>query len=256
MLDPLTVLRRGPGLVLLSGPTGSGKNSAAMAIIQSLDLSKMSAATIEIAPRIALAGVQQSVVPDLDAQLPMLQQHLAMDTDLVYVRELHSPALAQLVCHAATGRRIISTIHTSDSTSALERLESLGVPPDEILALAPTIQAQRRLPRLCRSCRTPTSINGRALGREGPAIVFEAPGCERCKGTGRRGWRLAAERITPGLSDDGRALRRRFREGRRGAALREAVVAAGLVTLRQSAVRLALGGEVDATDAIVGTPPG
>lgn len=250
MLDPLTVLRRGPGLVLLAGPAGSGTDAAAMAILRALDLSTLSAATIEVSPRTRLAEVQQSVVPDLDAQLPMLQQHLSMDTDLIYISALHSPALAQLACEAASRRRILATVPAADTTGALEHLESLGVPADALLALAPTLQAQRRLPRLCRHCRAPVFADG------GTRLVFQAPGCAHCDGTGTRGSCLAVERVTLGLSDDGRALRRRLREGLRGAALREAVVAAGLVTLRQAAVRLALAGEVDHNAAITGTPPG
>ena len=112
MMDPMTALRVGPGLVLLVGPTRSGKNTAAMAILQSLDLGPISAATIEVKPRRALDGVQQTVVHDLDAQLPQLQRLMDLDTDLIYVRELSSGPLALCALESAISRRIISTLHT------------------------------------------------------------------------------------------------------------------------------------------------
>jgi len=255
MLDPLTVLRRGPGLVLLAGPTGSGKNTTAMALLQALDLSAWSAATIELAPRVALAGVQQTVVATHDDQLAMLGRLLAMDLDLLYVRELHSPAVASTVLTAATHRRVISTIHTADSTSVLDRLENMGAAPDLVVEGLSVVQAQRWLRRLCPDCRRPTTASGRAIGREGTVTVSEPVGCERCRGTGYRGRILATERFTLGLSPGGGALRREFLRGVRGAALRNAAIDAGLVTLRASAVQRVLRGETSLQEAIVSTPP-
>ena len=129
MMGPLTSLRHGPGLVLLAGPTGSGKSTAAMAMLQALDLTTLSAATIEIAPRRSLDGVQQTVVADFAAQLPMLRRLMDLDTDLIYVRELIDLPIMQCALESAISRRIISTVHVNNSTDALARLTNAGASP-------------------------------------------------------------------------------------------------------------------------------
>jgi type II secretory ATPase GspE/PulE/Tfp pilus assembly ATPase PilB-like protein len=231
MMDPLTALRVGPGMVLLAGPTNSG----------------------EISPRRSLVGVQQTVVADLSAQLSMLQRLMDLDTDLIYVRELSDSALIQYALESAISRRIISTVHAQTATDALGRLTDTGASPWLVCEAVRVAQAQRLLRRLCLDCRRPTTIPGDVLGRDAPTIVFEPVGCARCRG-GYRGRRLAVERFALDHSPLGIAIRRDFLAGLRGTDLHRAAREAGLVTLRESAIGLVLSGETSVAEALLHTP--
>jgi type II secretory ATPase GspE/PulE/Tfp pilus assembly ATPase PilB-like protein len=254
MMDPLTALRVGPGMVLLSGPTHSGKNTAVMAILQTLDLSTLSAATIEIHPRRALDGVQQTVVSDHDAQLAMLQRLMDLDTDLIYVRELIGESLIQCALESAISRRIISTVHTNTATDAIGRLTSGDISPWLVCEAVRVVQAQRWVRRLCPACRRATTVSGSVLGREMPTVVFEPVGCAQCR-EGYRGRRLVVERFALDHSPLGIAIRRDFLAGIRGEALHRAAREAGLVTLREAAIGLVLAGETSVVEALTETPP-
>ena len=247
MLDPLSVLRLGPGLVILGG---AHTTTVAMAAIRALDLSTLSAATVAVTPSAALPGVQQTIVRDLDAQLPMLDQVLLMDPDLVYVERLHRPALADRVFRAAESKRVLTTVTAESCLGMVAQLQALDISSERLLQQGPTLQVQKRIRRLCRSCRRLTTVSGDDMGRRIPTVVYEAVGCARCGGTGFKGWCFAAERLTPGLSTEGRALLRGLRKGLTGGPLREAVEAAGLVSLQQDAVRLALTGLIDHRDLV------
>lgn len=242
MLDPLSLLRLGPGLVILGG---THTTTVAMAALQALNLSALSVATVEVSPSTALAGVQQTIVSSLDAQLPMLKQVLLMDPDLIYVEQVQEPALAELIFRAAESKRVMTSVAAGSCLEVVEHLLELGISAERLLQVAPTVQVQQRMRRLCPYCRRLTTIPGADLERRVPTVVYEATGCSRCGGTGLKGWCFAAERLTPGLSAEGRALRRGLRSGLRGVALRDAVEQAGLTTLRQDAVRLALAGLID-----------
>lgn len=254
MMDPLTALRVGPGLVLLTGPAGSGKNTAAMAMFKGVDLSTMSAATIELTPRRAPDGVQQTRVADLSEQLPMLQRLMDLDTDLIYVRALCEGALTQCVLESAISRRLISTLQASNSTDALGWLAEAGESPWMVLEAVRVVQAQRWVRRLCPSCKTATTTPGSVLGQTGTVVVFEPSGCPHCKETGYRGRRLITERIAIDHSPLGIALRRDVLAGLRGPELHMAARRAGLVTLRQAALGLVLAGETSVAEAVQSTP--
>ena len=256
MMDPLTALRIGPGLVLIAGPTGSGKDTIVRACLQALDLSTMSAATIEIAPRFSLDGVQQTVVADFSGQLAMLQRLMDLDTDLIYVYELSDGALIECALESAISRRLISTIHTNTSTDALGRLTDAGASPWLVMEAVRVVQAQRWVRRLCPDCKKVTTVPGSVLDREGRVVVFEPVGCDRCRGTGYRGRRLATERFAIDHSPLGLTIRRDFLAGIRGEALHQAAREAGLITLRESAIGLVLKGETSVFEAIQHTLEG
>lgn len=254
MMDPLTALRVGPGLVLLTGPPGSGKSAAAMAMFKGVDLSTMSAATIERSPRRAPDGVQQTRVAELSEQLPMLQRLMDLDTDLIYVHALCEGALTQCVLESAISRRLISTLQASNSTDALGWLAETSESPWLVLEATRVIQAQRWVRRLCLSCRVATTTSGSVLGQAGTVVVFQPTGCARCKETGYRGRRLVTERFAIDHSPLGIALRRDVLAGLRGQDLHMAARRAGLVTLRQAAIGLVLAGETSVTEALEATP--
>lgn len=253
MMDPLTALRVGPGMILLVGPSRSGKDTAAMAMLQALDLSTLSAATVEISPRRSLDGVQQTVVADHDGQLAMLQRLMDLDTDLIYVRELLGSALVQCALESAVSRRIISTLQAGNATDALGRLADSGASPWLVCEAVRVVQAQRWVRRLCLACRRPTTIPGSVLGREVPTVVFEPVGCGECR-EGFWGRRLVVERFALDHSPLGVAIRRDFLAGIHGTALHRAAQEAGLVTLREAAIGLVLAGETTVTEALQETP--
>ncbi|MDG1484017.1 MAG: ATPase, T2SS/T4P/T4SS family [Myxococcota bacterium] len=254
MMDPLTALRVAPGMVLLAGPPRSGKNTAAMAMLQALDLSTLSAATIELSPRRSLDGVQQTMVADHDGQLAMLQRLMDLDTDLIYVRALCDSALTQCALESAVSRRIISTIEVDRATDALGRLSDHGPSPWLVCEAVRVVQSQRWVRRLCTACRRPTTISGSILGRAGPTVVFEPVGCEACR-DGFRGRRLVVERFALDHSPLGIAIRRDFLAGIRGEALHSAAREAGLITLREAAIGLVLAGDTSVAEALQETPP-
>ena len=205
-LDPasLTTLRRAlrspHGMVLATGPTGSGKTTTLYAALQSLDCDRLNVITAEDPIEYQLAGINQvHVRPDIGFGFPeALRSFLRQDPDVIMVGEIRDRETADVAVRAAlTGHLVLSTLHTNDAISAVTRLTDMGVEPFLIAAALRLSLAQRLLRRLCASCKRPER-SGAAfaaeLGIDGDEDVFGPVGCPLCGGTGYRG-RLAVVEV-------------------------------------------------------------
>lgn len=167
------------GIILVTGPTGSGKTTTLYAALQAIDRKTRSVFTLEDPIEYPLAEVRQSQINE-KANFTFargLRALLRQDPDVLLVGETRDPETAQLLARAAlTGHLVLSSLHTQDSFSAITRLLDLGVEP---YLLAPTLRmivAQRLARRLCEHCRTPDGRGG-----------FRAVGCDQCGHSGYRG---------------------------------------------------------------------
>ena len=186
------LLRRPDGLILVTGPTGSGKTTTLYAGIGALDSAKHNIMTIEDPIEYALSGIaQMQVNPATDLSFARgLRALLRQDPDIIMVGEIRDGETAQIAVEAAmTGHLVLSTLHTNSALGSVARMVDLGV---ERFLLAPVIRgliAQRLVRRLCETCRDwrPATEVDVALLRNGVRAGEDVPvatGCPACDGTG------------------------------------------------------------------------
>jgi general secretion pathway protein E len=235
---PLTAALRLPhGLVLVTGPTGSGKTTTLYAALSGLRGAERNIVTVEDPVEYHLDGISQIQVSrtiGLDFARA-LRAVLRQDPDVIMVGEIRDRETAVVATQAAlTGHLVIATVHTNTAAGALPRLADMGVEPFLLASTVRGAMAQRLVRRLCPHCRTPS--NSAALLLAGLAIkagvtpptgpVFEAAGCPACGGTGYRGRVAVGEYLA--VSD---AVRTGILAGRDEAALAALAKADGMTDL-------------------------
>lgn len=201
-LDPsleraiLQDLRRTAGVILLTGPTGSGKTTTLYTFLNALNSPDRKIITLEDPVEYQLPGLNQvQVRPELGFDFSHgLRSVVRQDPDVIMVGEIRDRETCQIALQAAlTGHLVFSTVHTNDAPSAFTRLLDLGVEEFLLNAGLISIIAQRLVRKLCEHCKTPTTVEIAAKGLEpsqlqGPDVtLFEAQGCEHCGGTGYQG---------------------------------------------------------------------
>jgi general secretion pathway protein E len=183
------------GIVLATGPTGSGKSTTLYASLQEIYSPQTNILTIEDpveyqVPGIAQIGVRPSIGLTFAAGL---RSFLRQDPDVIMVGEIRDHETAEIAIHAAlTGHLVFSTLHTNDAASAITRLLDMGVEPYLVASSVVGVVAQRLVRRVCPNCSTedhPTPETLAAIGiREADAGTFRrGKGCEKCQGSGYRG---------------------------------------------------------------------
>ena len=213
--DPATearfseVLHRPHGIVLVTGPTGSGKTTTLYAALGLLNTPERKILTVEDPIEYRLAGVNQTPVkPEIGLSFAAaLRSFLRQDPDVLIVGEIRDLETAPVAVQAAlTGHTILSTLHTNTASAAVTRLLDMGVEPFLITSTLNAVLAQRLVRRLCPHCREPyapteTELEafGPELGQHRPARLYRACGCEACSGSGFRG-RIAILELL--LTDD------------------------------------------------------
>jgi general secretion pathway protein E len=197
-------LDRGNGIVLATGPTGSGKTTALYAAMQRFNEPSRKIVTVEDPVEYDMPGFSQiQVRPEIGLGFSnVLRSVLRHDPDILMVGEIRDAATAEIAVQAAlTGHLVLSTLHTNDAPGALTRLADMGLAPYQITAAVTAVMGQRLLRTLCPVCRRPAADGAVMLADMGhrpiegaptPAI-FEAAGCERCGGTGYEGRVAVAE---------------------------------------------------------------
>lgn len=180
------------GIVLVTGPTGSGKTTTLYAALNLLNDRTRNILTVEDPIEYAMDGVGQTQV---NAKIGMtfaagLRAILRQDPDIVMVGEIRDGETAQIAVQASlTGHLVFSTVHTNDAVAAITRLKDMGVEPYLLASTLRAIVAQRLVRRLCPLCKKPSIIGPhekallRTIGAE-DATVYEGAGCPQCRGSG------------------------------------------------------------------------
>jgi type IV pilus assembly protein PilB len=229
-------LRHQHGMILVVGPTGSGKTTTLCSALTSLRSEQTNIVTIEDPVEYQIPGVNQTQIND-KIKLTFanaLRSILRQDPDVVLVGEIRDHDTARIAMQAAqTGHLVLSTLHTDDAPSCVTRLTDVGIEPYVTASALIGVIAQRLLRRLCTHCRrayVPDTDILRALkitDTEAPTITFyRAAGCDHCNHTGYRG-RVGIFEIMP-VTD---TLRRLIAQRGSEASLRDAAVSAGMLTL-------------------------
>jgi type IV pilus assembly protein PilB len=203
------------GMILVTGPTGSGKTVSLYTCLSILNQPGVNIATAEDPAEIMLAGVNQVNVNE-KAGLTFataLRAFLRQDPDVIMVGEIRDLETADIAIKAAqTGHLVLSTLHTNDAPSTLVRMLNMGVAPFNIASSVNIITAQRLARKLCTQCKRPEDIPPEALLRagfgeedlDGSWQPFGPVGCDHCKGTGYKG-RTGIYEVMP-ISDEMRQL--------------------------------------------------
>jgi general secretion pathway protein E len=181
------------GIILVTGPTGSGKTTTLYAGLRLLNDGTRNILTVEDPVEYAIEGVGQTQV---NAKVGLtfaagLRAILRQDPDVVMIGEIRDRETAEIAVQASlTGHLVLSTVHTNDAVGAITRMRDMRVEPFLLASTLRAVIAQRLVRRLCPSCARPVQASGSVsalLGFDDGAIVHEAVGCEECGGTGYRG---------------------------------------------------------------------
>ncbi len=235
----LDAISRPYGMVLVTGPTGSGKTVSLYTCLNILNRDGVNISTAEDPAEINLAGINQVNVDD-KAGLTFavaLRAFLRQDPDIIMVGEIRDLETAEIAIKAAqTGHMVMSTLHTNDAPATLTRLMNMGVPTFNIASSVLLITAQRLARRLC-NCKKPIDVPSKTLleagfteaDLDGSWTLFGPGGCERCKGTGYKG-RVGIYQVMP-VSE---AIQRLIMSGAGEMDLAEQAAREGVKNLRES----------------------
>lgn len=246
------------GILLVTGPTGSGKTTTLYAALSRLDHAELNIMTVEDPIEYDLDGIGQTQVnPKVDMDFARaLRAILRQDPDVVLVGEIRDLETAQIAVQASlTGHLVMATLHTNDSASAVPRLLDMGVEPFLLGSSLVGVLAQRLVRRLCPACReayAPTVREWQAVA-EGPvpARVWRAVGCPDCNGTGYRGRTGLYELLR---IDD--PLRRLIHDGAGEHAIRDYARQHGWRSLREDAQRWLRDGTTSSEEILRATREG
>ncbi|MCX7891632.1 MAG: type IV-A pilus assembly ATPase PilB [Burkholderiales bacterium] len=210
----LEAIGRPYGMILVTGPTGSGKTVSLYTCLNLLNKPGVNISTAEDPAEINLAGINQVNVNE-KAGLTFaaaLRAFLRQDPDIIMVGEIRDLETAEIAIKAAqTGHLVLSTLHTNDAPTTLTRLVNMGIPAFNIASSVILITAQRLARRLC-SCKVPANIPAEGLlsagfreeDLDGSWQAFGPGGCERCRGSGYKG-RVGIYQVMP-ISDEMRRV--------------------------------------------------
>jgi len=211
----LAAIARPYGMILVTGPTGSGKTVSLYTCLNLLNKAGVNISTAEDPAEIMMAGVNQVNINDRAGLTfaAALRSFLRQDPDIIMVGEIRDLETAEIAIKAAqTGHLVLSTLHTNDAPSTLSRLLNMGIAAFNIPSSVNLITAQRLARRLC-SCKRPQAIPAEALlaagfdaaDLHGSWQLFGPVGCERCKGSGYKG-RVGIHQVMPISEEMGRII--------------------------------------------------
>jgi len=185
------------GIILVTGPTGSGKTTTLYAILQTINKANINIITIEDPVEYQIKGISQiQVNPKIDLTFARgLRSIVRQDPDVILIGEIRDKETAEIAVQSAlTGHLVFSTLHTNDSASAITRLVDMGVEPFLISSSVLAVAAQRLVRVLCDNCKKtyePSTIYLKSIGVSpddfNQSQIYKAVGCERCISTGYKG---------------------------------------------------------------------
>jgi type IV pilus assembly protein PilB len=237
----LNAIHKPYGMVLVTGPTGSGKTVSLYTALNILNTEDRNISTVEDPVEINVPGINQ-VNLNLRAGLDFgaaLRAFLRQDPDVIMVGEIRDLETAEIAIKAAqTGHLVLSTLHTNDAPQTLTRLANMGVPPYNIASTVSLIVAQRLARRLCSNCKQPAELPKEALLKEGfteadlkDLVVYGPKGCDNCA-DGYKG-RVGIYQVMPISEEMGRIIM----EGGNALQLAEQAKKEGIADLRTSGLR-------------------
>ena len=234
-------IRQPQGMVLITGPTGSGKTSTLYACMSEIRSDEVNIITVEDPVEYELAGVSQVQVNEkVGLTFPyVLRAILRQDPNVIMIGEIRDLETAEIALQAGlTGHLVLSTLHTIDAPSAVTRLLDLGMPPFLIASSVLGVVAQRLVRMICPECKEEYKPKPELLARlslnhkDLPFKFYRGRGCPKCNYTGYRG-RTAIEEVMV----VGHKMRELVQSGASSDTLREAAQATGMTTLGRSGLR-------------------
>ncbi len=230
------------GMVLVTGPTGSGKTNTLYSALQSLNTPETNIMTAEDPVEFNLPGINQVQMKD---QIGLnfaaaLRSFLRQDPNIVLVGEIRDFETAEIAIKASlTGHMVLSTLHTNDAPSTISRMVNMGIEPFLVATSVNIIQAQRLIRRICKDCKEEISTLAEALvevgfsAEEAPTIkTYKGRGCEVCNQTGFKG-RVGLYEVME-ITDE---LRELIIIGASAIELRKKAIELGMITLRRSGLQ-------------------
>lgn len=227
------------GMVLVTGPTGSGKTNTLYSALQALNTSETNIMTAEDPVEFNLPGINQVQMKE---QIGLnfaaaLRSFLRQDPNIVLVGEIRDFETAEIAIKAAlTGHLVLSTLHTNDAPSTISRMVNMGIEPFLVATSVNIIQAQRLIRRICKDCKEEVHVPIEGLieigfsTEDAPSIKsYKGKGCQTCNGTGYKG-RVGLYEVME-ITDE---LRELIIIGASAIELRRKAIECGMLTLRQS----------------------
>jgi type IV pilus assembly protein PilB len=243
------------GMILVTGPTGSGKTTTLYSAVREMLTPEMNFVTVEDPVEYQLEGVNQVQV-NVKRGLTFagaLRSILRQDPDIVMVGEIRDTETIEIAVKAAlTGHLVLSTLHTNDAASTITRMLDMGVDPFMVSSATLLVSAQRLLRKLCDHCKDPIAAPAERLMHLGVTeqelsagpTLFRSVGCPRCNG-GYAG-RFAILETLPMKED----IKRMVVEGRSSLDIRQKAIDLGMITLRRCALLNALRGRTTVEEAL------
>ena len=233
------------GMILVTGPTGSGKTTTLYSVMHELNSPQYNIVTVEDPIEYELAGINQVAVrADIGLDFASaLRSILRQDPDIVMVGEIRDNETADIAVKAAlTGHQVLSTLHTNDAAGAITRLDDMGIEPFLISSSILMTCAQRLVRRICSNCKEqfvpePEIVAKVGLAENKDAVFYHGTGCDRCKGRGYAGRASIIEALP--VSE---AVRRLIIKRASAAVIKNQAITEGMKTLRVVGIEKALEG--------------
>ncbi|MDR0479681.1 MAG: type II secretion system ATPase GspE [Burkholderiaceae bacterium] len=237
-----SLIQRPHGILLVTGPTGSGKTTTLYAALAKLDSTSQKIITVEDPVEYQLEGINQIQV---HAQINLtfanaLRSILRQDPDIIMIGEMRDGETAQIAVQSSlTGHLVLSTLHTNTAASAVVRMQDMGIERYLITSTVNGVLAQRLVRQLCPHCKAPVTPAPELLQSSGLAkfmppgqLIYEARGCAQCRDTGYQGRTGIHELL---VVDE--AMRRAILQGGDASALQQLAVQSGMLTLYEDGLR-------------------
>jgi general secretion pathway protein E len=236
------------GMVLVTGPTGSGKTTTLYTGLLNLNSIARKIVTVEDPIEYQLTGINQiQVKPQIGLDFAnLLRSILRQDPDVIMIGEIRDLETAQIAVQASlTGHLVLSTLHTNSAAATVTRLRDMGLEDYLITAVVKGVLAQRLVRRLCPHCKHPAEAPPEMIERFGldrrttarPIVLHHPVGCPQCRGTGYRGRQAIAELLIPNEEIE-RLIFARADHG----AIERAAIAGGMVSMFDAGLDAALDG--------------
>jgi type IV pilus assembly protein PilB len=235
--DFLGAIRNPYGMVLVTGPTGSGKTTTLYSAITKINAEEVNIMTAEDPVEYNLRGINQvQVRPEIGLTFAAaLRAFLRQDPNIILVGEIRDLETAGIAIKAAlTGHLVLSTLHTNDAASTITRMVDIGVEPFNVASAVNLVTAQRLVRRICSNCKADTTYDDDTLeaamlpeDKVDTLKFFKGEGCDQCDGTGYRG-RQGLYEVMP-ISTK---IRRQIMHGESADVMKNQAVEDGMLTLR------------------------